>query len=78
MDKKELWDFVKRDTRTPTEIFEELRQSMQTMSGNKLDEKESIEAVRNLIGFCETIMGLGKGHRRLDIIKTSSNMEDVN
>lgn len=78
MDKQELWDFVKNDRRTPTEIFEELRQSVQTISGNKLNEKESIEAVRNLIGFCETIMGLGKCHRRLDITETSSNMEDVN
>jgi len=33
MDTKELWEFVKNDKRTPSEIFEELRQQVQEMSG---------------------------------------------
>jgi hypothetical protein len=77
MDTKELWEFVKNDIRTPSEIFEELRQQVQEMSGGKLSEKESIEATRNLIGFCETVMGLGKNNRkRLDVTGGRSTMEN--
>ena len=65
MNKDELWDFVKKDTRTTAEIFEDIRQQLQEMSGGKLSEEESVEAARNLIGFCETVMGLGKKHRNM-------------
>ena len=64
MNKDELWEFVKQDTRSPNQIFEEMQQQMQEMSGNKLTDKESIEAVRNLTGFCEAIMGLRTGSKR--------------
>ena len=75
MNPQELWQFVKDDTRTPAEIFDELCQQMQDMSGGTLDDKQSIEAVRNLIGFCETIMGFNPGKRRVDTSTNRMNME---
>lgn len=74
MNHQKLWQFVKNDTRTPTEIFNELRQQMHNISGGKLNDKESIEAVRNLIGFCEAIMGLSSGKRGVD---TSTNRMNI-
>lgn len=75
MNPQELWQFVKEDTRTPAEIFNELCQQMRDMSGGTLDDKQSIEAVRNLIGFCETIMGFNPGKRRVDTSTNRMNME---
>jgi hypothetical protein len=77
MNADELWEFIKNDTRTPGEIFESLRQRIQKMSGGKLSEKDSIEATRNLLGFCETIMGFGTQHRkRLANDENTSNIDN--
>ena len=57
---KRVMEFVNSDTRSPEEIFSSIRDRIQFMSGDKLSDQEASDATRNLIGFCETIMGLNE------------------
>ncbi len=63
MNYEEIAEFIKNDKRTPSEIFESLRQRMKELSGFTISEEEATRAVRNLIGLCETIMRIPMDER---------------
>ena len=51
MGNQNIIDFVHNDTRSKEEIFESLKAKIQADYGNKLTDKEAIQATRNFIGI---------------------------
>ena len=64
---QDLETMLKTDTRTPSELFEALREEMKEMSGHTISEEEATRAARNLIGFCETLMRIPSANRSIPV-----------
>lgn len=58
MDVKQLLQKAEEDKRTPDELFESMKHKIVASSNKRMSEKEAIQATRNFIGFCESLMGL--------------------
>lgn len=54
--KEQMLASLKKDRRSPGQIFNSLRQEIIKFSGNTLDEAQATEAARRLIGLFETIL----------------------
>lgn len=79
MNREELLERIKTDTRSKEELFDCLVQRMKALSPIEITEGEAAAAARRLIGFCQTILH-GRVERSLDSsctnAKIASGIED--
>lgn len=72
-----ILDFVRNDTRSQTEIFDSLKERIKRDAGNKLTEKQAVEATRNLLGFFEAAFKISaaQSDNNVDLQGVNGNVE---
>ena len=72
-----ILDFVRNDTRSQTEIFDSLKERIKRDAGNKLTEKQAVEATRNLLGFFEAVFksSAAQSDNNVDLQGVNGNVE---
>jgi hypothetical protein len=75
MNREELLERIKSDTRTKEQLFECLVQRMKALSPTEITDGEAAQAARRLIGFCQTILQ-SRAKRSIDSTCNADTIED--
>lgn len=71
MDKNEILANLKKDKRTPQQIFGALRQKIIEHSGGKINDEDATQAARNLINVFEIALEIPTEKRSFILDKKS-------
>jgi len=64
---------LKNDRRTKEEIFAEMIEQVKEICGKDMSDGEAANAVRNLLGYCETVLKINN-ESELEITSKTSRM----